>query len=836
MSGTSKIGQDLRYGFRALRKNPGFTAVAVLSLALGIGANTAIFSLLDQVALRSLPVRDPESLVVLHTNYNAPGSSTTDGNESVFSYPMYRDLRDRDPAFSGVVARMSAGVTLALHGNAEQGTAEMVSGNFFRELGVGAAIGRVLTPEDDGAPGANPVAVLSHGYWSSHWAASPAILNQIVVLNGHPIVVVGVAEERFHGLRSGQEPDLYVPIALQKTVQPAWDALEDRRFRWLTVFARLKPGFTVRQAQAATDVAYRDILQAELARYGKMRTDKDRDEFLNHRAQLRPAAQGINALGEKFGKPLDVLMAMVGLVLLIACANVANLMLARGAGRQREIAIRLALGAGRGSLVRQLLMEGLLVALAGGALGVLIAKGSAAGLLRLLPKDFGGPWLDGRLSLPLLGFTLALSLASGLLFALVPALQATRPDLAAALKNQASNMAAAGVSARFRSGLVVLQVALSLLLVVGAGLFTGSLLNLTRVNLGFRTERLLMFGVNAAASRPSPPLAVAFYRDLQQRLEAIPGVTGVAAAGTGPFSGRSRGCNITVEGYPARPDEYVGASQVAVSAGFFRAMGIPLRGGREFTDRDDAAAPKVAVVNEAFARKYFAGRDPIGRHITIGESNQRVPELEIVGVAADSRVDVRQPAKDTWYCSYAQNPDPKMFYYVRSTADPNRVASDVRRVVRAADPGIPIGDLKPMDIRIGESIYTERLIAILSGVFGLLATLLAAIGIYGVVAYAVARRTAEIGIRIALGAQPSRVLRMILLEAGRMAALGIVIGLAAAFALSRLVASQLFGVQPADPAVFAGAAAGLALVALAAALVPAWRAARIQPVQALKFE
>jgi predicted permease len=836
MSGTSKIGQDLRYGFRALRKNPGFATVAVLSLALGIGANTAIFSLLDQVALRSLPVRDPESLVVLHTSYNAPGSSSADNSETVFSYPMYRDLRDRDPAFSGVVARMSAGVTLALHGNAEQGAAEMVSGNFFRELGVGAAIGRVLTPEDDGAPGANPVAVLSHSYWTSHLAASPAILNQTIVLNGHPVVVVGVAEARFHGLQSGQEPDLYVPIALQKLVRPTWDALENRRFRWLNIFARLKPGFTVRQAQAATDVVYRSILQAELARY-KMRTDKDRDEFLNHRAQLRPAAQGINALGEKFGKPLEVLMAMVGLVLLIACANVANLMLARGAGRQREIAIRLALGAGRGSLVRQLLVEGLMVALAGGALGVLVAKGSAAGLLRLLPKDFAGPWLDGRLSLPLLGFTLALSLASGLLFALVPALQATRPDVAAALKNQASNVAAVGGSARFRSGLVVLQVALSLLLVVGAGLFTGSLLNLTRVNLGFRTGRLLTFGVNAGASRPETPRAVGFYRDLQQRLETIPGVTGVAAAAGGPFSGSNYGGNISVEGYHPRPDEYVGASIVAVSFGYFHAMGTPLRAGREFTGRDDAGAPKVVIVNEAFARKYSAGSDPIGRRMMIGASDHPVLDMEIVGMAADSRVDVRQPAKETWYFPFAQWEKPEgLQFYVRSAADPNRVASDVRRVVRAADPGIPLGDLKPMDIRIGESIYTERLIAILSGVFGLLATLLAAIGIYGVVAYAVARRTAEIGIRIALGAQPSRVLRMILLEAGRMAALGIVIGLAAAFALSRLVASQLFGVEPADPAVFAAAAAGLALVALAAALVPAWRAARIQPVQALKFE
>ncbi len=823
--------------FRAVRRNPTFASVAVLSLALGIGANTAIFSLLDQVALRSLPVRDPESLVVLHTGYNAPGTSTSDSRESVFSYPMYRDLRDRDPAFAGVVARMGAGVTLASQGGAEQASAEMVSGNFFRTLGVGAALGRVLTPEDDGAPGANPVAVLSHSYWSSHLAGSRAILNQTIALNGHPVVVVGVAEERFNGLHSGQTPDLYVPIALQKLVQPTWDALEDRRFHWLNIFARIRPGFTAQRAQAATDVVYHSILEAELTRVGNMRSDKDRNEFLQHRAQLKPAAQGINALGEQFGKPLEVLMAMVGLMLLTACANVANLMLARGAGRQREIAIRLALGAGRGSLVKQLLLEGLVVALAGGALGVLAAKWGAAGLLRLLPEDFGGPWLTTRLSLPLLGFALGLSLASGLLFALTPALKATRPDVAAALKNQASNVAAAGGSARFRSGLVVAQVALSLLLVVGAGLFTGSLLNLTRVNLGFRAQRLLMFGVNAATSRPEVSRAVAFYRDLQQRLEAIPGVTGVAAAASGPFSNSGRGGNITVEGYHPGPDEDVGGSIVAISPGFFRAMGIPLRAGREFTDRDEAGAPKVVVVNEAFAKKYFDRKDPVGRRMAIGESNHPVLNLEIVGVAADSRVEVRKPASETWYFPFAQWGQPeRLQFYVRTAGDPDRLASGVRQAVRTADPDVPMGALKPMDVWIAESIYVERLIAMLSGAFGVAATLLAAIGIYGVVAYAVARRTAEIGIRMALGAQPARVLRMILLEAGSMAALGIAIGLAAAFGLSRLVASQLFGVKPADPAVFAGAAGVLALVALAAALVPGWRASRIQPVQALKYE
>jgi len=380
-------------------------------------------------------------------------------------------------------------------------------------------------------------------------------------------------------------------------------------------------------------------------------------------------------------------------------------------------------------------------------------------------------------------------------------------------------------------------VALSLLLLVGAGLFVGSFLNLMKVNLGFRTEHLLMFGVNVSSSRPQVAQAVAYYHDLQDRLARIPGVAGVGSAADGPFSGGTRGGNLTVEGYHKRPDEYVGASIVEVSPGFFHAMGIPLRAGREFTDRDDAGAPKVVVVNEAFVKKYFAGRDAVGRRMMNGESNHPVLNLEIVGVVADSHVDVRKSAKETWYFPYAQwdKPD-RLQYYVRAAGDDTRLAGEIRQVLRAADPNVPMGELKPMDVWIAQTIYTERLIAMLSAAFGLLATLLAAIGLYGVVAFAVARRTAEIGVRMALGARPSEVLRMILLEAGRMAGLGIAIGLAAAFGLSRLVESQLFGIKAANPAIFACGAVLLAAVAVAAAFVPGWRASRIEPVSALKYE
>jgi predicted permease len=827
--------KDLVFSLRTLRRSPLFTTVAVLSLALGIGANTAIFSLLDQVTLRSLPVNDPQRLVLLHAEYNASGSSASDNNETVSSYPMYRDLRDSDPAFSGVIARMGAGVTIARQGAAEQASAEMVSGNFFQVLGVGAAMGRVLTPQDDGAPGANPVIVLSHSYWTAKCGSNPDVLNQTMTLNGHPTVVIGVAEARFHGIRPGGTPDLYVPISMQKVVRPTWNALEDRSFRWLNVFARLKPGMSLSQAQAATNVTYRAILEADPARSG-MHDPKERGEFLNSKVQLKPAAQGINGLGEKFGTPLRVLMAMVGLVLLIACANVANLMLARAAGRQREIAIRLALGAGRARLLRQLLAEGLLVAIAGAALGLLMAYWSTAALIRLLPQGFAGPWLSAELSVPLLLFTLAVALLCGVFFSLVPALQATRPNLAGAMTNRSASTLSGG-AARFRASLVVAQMSLSLLLVVGAGLFAGSLVNLTHVNLGFRTARLLMFDVNATTTRPQLASAVSFYRDLEQRLGTVSGVVGVAAAADGPFGGGTTAGNLTIEGYRPKADEYVGSSSIAVNAGFFRAMGIPLRSGREFSDRDDAGAPKVVVINETFARKYFAGRNPIGGHLMMGGSDKPKFDHEIVGVVADTHIAVRDLPKETFFFPYAQWSQPeRLGFYVRTAGDVSGLASTIRQVVRSADPNVPMGNLKPVDIKIQDDIYTDRLIALLSGAFGLLATLLAAIGLYGVIAHAVTRRTAEIGVRMALGARPGVVLRMILLEAGRMAGIGIAIGLVAAFLVSRYVASQLYGMKASDPAVFAVGALVLALVAIAAAFIPGWRASRIEPVVALKYE
>jgi len=829
--------KDFVYSLRSLLRSPLFTAAAVVSLALGIGANTAVFSLLDQVVLRSLPVRDPESLVVLHTDYNAPGGASSDNYESVFSYPLYRDLRASDAAFSSILARGGAPVRLAWKGDTEAASAELVSGNYFQTLGIGAALGRTLAPSDEGAPDSNPVAVLSHAYWSSHLGADPAILNQTVTLNGHPFVVVGVVEAKFHGLTQGNSPDLFVPLTMERSLIPNFDVLSDRTMRWLDLFARLKPGESLARAQASSDVAYHAILASELAQMDKMHDERDRQRFLNHRAALRPAAQGIAELRDKWEKPLRVLTAMVGLVLLIACANVAGLMVARSTGRQREIAIRLAMGARRATLVRQLLLEGLILALAGGVVGLVVEHWSTAALLGVLPRDEAGGWIAASLDLHLLVYAFAISLACGLLFALLPALQATRPDLAPTLKDQALNVASGGRPARLRQALVSAQLALSLLLVVGAGLFSSSAANLLNAHLGFRTSQLLSFSINATLDRPEAAAAATFYHDLSLRLSSMPNVVGVAAADSGPFSGSNSISNITVEGYRAGQDEETDTHRIAVSPGYFAALSIPLRAGREFNARDDATAPKAVVVNETFVKRYLGNANPIGRRLQFGASTPPKLDREIVGVVADSRDDVRDPGRETIYSPYAQWDHPtRMVFYVRTAGDPGRTMAALRQAVREADPNLPAVKIKTVELRIRESLYTERLIAILSAAFGILATLLAAIGLYGVMAYSVARRTGEIGVRMALGALPVDVLRLVLFGAVRLAAIGIGIGLAAALAAGRLIESQLFGIRAADPVIYAGAALLLALVALIAAGVPAWRAARIDPVVALKYE
>jgi predicted permease len=825
--------RDLSFSFRTLRRSPMFAAVAVLSLALGIGANTAIFSLVDQVILRLLPVRDPQQLVVLHRNYSLNGSDTSDNYESVFSYSMYRAIRDHDAAFSGVIARCGGSVTVLYQGNAESADAEIVSGNLFQVLGVGAAAGRLFAPEDDSTPAAQPVTVLSHGYWLKRFAGSRAVVGQTIQVNGYPTTVIGVAAAPFDGVFSGNEPQVYLPLMMQRIFKPTWKALDDPQSRWLTIMARLAPGTSIARAQAPTDAAHRIGVETELAKQHAIGAKADPAKY---RLELRPAPQGINEFRKDQQTPLLALMAMAGLTLLIACANVASLTVARATARRREMSIRLAIGATRWNLVRQLLVEGVMLAAAGGALGLLVANWSTKALLHALPQDFAGDWLKTGLNLRLLAFACGLSLLSGVLFALAPALQSTRYNLAGSLRAGAAS-ASVGSAVWFRKCVVAAQVALSLVLVVGAGLFSGTLYNLAKVNLGFRTERLMTFKVDATRNRPLVADSVAFYNALQERLAAIPGVTGVASSGSGPFSNSNNAGNITMEGYQPKNGEDVDVRMSAVNPGFFAGLGIRLRAGREFTERDGAGAPKAVVVNEAFAKLYCGGRNPVGLHLMFGGGSHPKLDREIVGLAVDVRTNVREPATPALYYPYTQWKQPeRLMYYVRAAGVETALGPAIRAAVRDEDPNVPVAVLQPITVRIDDTMYSERLLAMLSTAFGALATLLAGIGLYGVVAYAVTRRTAEIGVRMALGALPGDVLRMVLAEAGKLALAGIVVGVAVALALSRLVQAQLFGVQAADPRILIGAAAFLAAVAMAAAFMPGRRASRISPVVALKYE
>ncbi|MGI8741343.1 MAG: ABC transporter permease [Bryobacteraceae bacterium] len=836
---------DLRYAIRTLRNAPVFTFVAVLSLALGIGANTAIFTLLDQILLRLLPVKEPQNLVLLTMVGSHYGSNR---GRNAISYPMYVDFSEHNQVFSGMFCRFPNKLSMTFNGQTERVSGELVSGTYFPVLGVGAAAGRTFTPDDDRVPGGHPVAMLTYGYWKARFGADPGVVGKTIVLNAHNMTVVGVAQQGFDGVELGNSTQVFVPVMMKARMTPGWDDLKNRRSRWVNAFGRLKPGVTSKQAKAELQPFFHSILEMEV----KQKEFNDasgytRQQFLKNIIDVLPGSQGRSYLRKQLATPLWVLMAITGCVLLIACANVAGLLVARATSRQKEMAVRLAMGAGRRRILQQLLVESLLLSSIGGIAGLLLAIWTDSLLMGLLPPETSLK-ISTTPDLRILGFTLVVSCITGVIFGLIPGLQATRPDLAPTLKDQAGAVLGGGAQVRLRKLLVTAQVTLSLVLLIGAGLFLRSLGNLRNLGPGFRHGNLVAFNIDPSLNGYSGERSKIFYRELINNINAMAGVQSAGLASMRILEDNEWDNSVTVENYRAKPGEGVFAYMNSISPGYFATLGVPILAGRDFTDKDtesiqhgekaDDTAPKSVIVNEKFARKYFGSPNPIGRHVGFGNNPNTKIDMEIIGVVKDIKyTNLRDEIPVQMSVPYmADRFVGGMTVYVRTSLDANQLFSAVRAQVRALDPNLPLYGMRTLDKQISNSLLTERLIASLSTVFGCLATLLATIGLYAVMAYTVARRTREIGIRMALGAFQGDVIWLVMREVIVLAGIGIAVGLAAAFGLTRFVQSQLFGIQPTDPVTMGMATMALAIFACLAGYVPALRASRVNPIRALRYE
>src|SRR6266566_1286174 len=842
------ILRDLKYTFRMLAHSPGFTAVAVLTLALGIGANTAIFTLLDQVLLRLLPVKDPQQLVLLTMRGRHYGSNW--GGNAI-SHPMFRDFEDHNEVFSEMFCRFPTSASLSFGRQAERADVELVSGTYFSVLGVVTALGRILTPDDDHVPSGHPFVVLNYNYWRTRFAADPQIVGKTLNLNNYNMTVVGVAQAGFDGVELGRSPKIFIPIMMQAQIiigNPE-DMLKERRNRWVNAFGRLKPGISQQQAKAALQPFMHSMLEMEVQLPAFSRASKnDRDEFLKCWIDVLPGSQGRSYTRRQLSTPLWVLMATTGAVLLIACANLANLMLVRGSSRVKEIAVRLAMGATRPRIIGQLLIESLSLSALGGLAGLAFAFWADRALMKIyLPSDSGGMNISSAPDLRILLFNLAVTVLTGVIFGLVPALQTTKPNIAGTLKDQAGAVVGGGGHHRLRKGLVVAQVTLSLLLLVGAGLFVRSLANLRNLGPGFSPERLVAFQIDPSLNGYTTERMKSFYPQLSESLSSIPGVQSVGLASVRILEDNEWDSSMSVEGFsPAKPDEHAEPYMNSISPDYFATLGVPIVAGRDFTINDSHIikhgpevwnwVPTTVMINEKFAKKYFAGRNPIGLHHGFGTDPGTPTDMEVIGVVKDFKyTNLRDEIPEQAYVPYLGDRFlTGMTIYIRTTADPNQLMSTVRSTVRDMDPNVPVYSMRTTEVTINESLSTERMIASLSAVFGFLATLLAVIGLYGVMAYTVAQRTREVGIRMALGAARGNVIWLVMREVLLLVAIGVAAGVTASLALTRVVQSQLFGLTPHDPFTLGLATAALALVACAAGYVPALRASRLDPMAALR--
>jgi predicted permease len=832
------LWQDVRYGLRMLAKSPGFTAIAILTLALGIGANTAIFSILNQVLLRRLPVRNPDKLVILKSPGPKRGHVWSDGDDSeVFSYPLYKGLAKNTSVFDGVMARYEFPASIASHGQTDRGSGELVTGNYFDVLGVRPALGRVLTSADDDVQGAHPVLVLSHAYWMRHFGGDAGVLNQTILVNNTEMTIVGVTQAGFTGIQVGQTPDIFVPMMMKAQMTPVRNGLDDWNDSFLAVFERLKQDASMERAQAGINADYGPLLEQQSASLKSMDA-KARQEFLNKKIVLYPGAQGRTTVQRDSGPALIALFAMVALVLLIACTNVANLLLARGAARQREFAIRSALGATWSQLMRQLMVESSLCALGGGGLGLLLGVWLMDILTQAVVSEGGVRGITATADGSVLGFVAAATVASAFLFGLIPAWRVARAGVSQMLKDQGSTSSSGLAHVRFRKFLVAGQVAFTLLLLAGSTLFARTLWNLRNENLGMSTENLITFSIAPELSGYDTPRTITLVDHLGQRLGALPGVLGVGSSQIPVLTGTDMGRNITVEGRENLDSDDRHVNFDAVSPNYFSTMRVPLLSGREFNAGDTSASTKVAIINEVMVKTFFPKRNPIGLHFAQGGGSDVHPDTEIVGVVKNTKEsNVRTEYRPYFYLPYSQFGKLNgMTFYVRTQQDPLLITNELRETVRQADANLPVYELKTVRRVVDEDLFAERAIAGLSAGFGGLAALLAALGIYGVLAYVVVQRTREIGIRMALGAKETHVRSLIFREMGIMVLAGAALGLPLAYGLARLGESMLFGVHARDVSVYSVALALIAVIALAACYVPTRRATRVDPIVALRYE
>ncbi len=826
---------DIRYGLRQLAKAPVLVTVATLSLALGIGANTAVFTLIDSVMLQSLPVREPARLVLF---YDGIATGIYDGGDlqsNEFSYPFWQYLEKHDDPFESLSAFRQSNDPVILHvagssdaGPSEQAKVHLVSGNYFDVLGVHAAAGRVLTPSDDSLS-APRVAIMSYPFWRDRFHLDPAILGHQVVLNGTAFTIVGVADRRFFGERIQPAPDFWLPLTVQPQILKRESFLDARDVYWLNLIGRLKPGVTLERAQSAINLR---LHQFYLEQAGARLSPEVRRKIEGTRIQLKPGGGGISGLRYLYSKPLHILMAVVAVVLLIACANIATLLLARASARRQEFLARLALGASRARLLRQVLSESILLSVMGGLVGAGFAWWSVKLLLLLIRVT---PVVKVRPDPVVLAFTLALSLLTGILFGIFPALKFSGLD------PRPGNIPKPGAIGNWRFGaghaLIALQVALCLILLLGAGLLAHSLLALERQNVGFERDNVLIINTDASLAGYRESEFFPLYRDLADRLSRLPGVISASICRFTPESGVSSSGNFSMQGYIPSPGKKLNLYDVSVAPRFFETLGIPLLFGRTINSRDTPAAPPVAIVNQSFVQQYLPNQNPLGQHLSLG-APFRAPGAEIVGVVADSKYyDLREPARPMVFFSLWQKPFAGFEIVLRTAAAPSGVTAEVRQALKEVSSKLPIlGRIGTLNAQIEKSLDQQKIIATLCSIFGLLALILASIGIYGTLAYSVAGRTAEIGIRMAIGAQRRNVVWMVLRDSFLLIALGLLAGLPFALGATRWLKSFLFGIGEVDPLAITAAVLLICALALLAGYLPARRAARIDPMRALRHE